>query len=377
MPRRALLAVLIAPLLAAACDRPFEPLAENRNGPFSIAGYLDVEADTQWVRVMPVRQSLLTEPEPIDAVVTLQHVGTGRTVTLRDSLFTYTDERLGAEVYAHLFWTTERLEGKARYRFTATRSDGAASTVLVDVPAELEFTYQNLRDTAYVEIQAERLLLVETYHALRTPDTLPAGSGVRRQLRGKSFGDPPRFPVSVDGAPLAPQLGLVDTRRLELRIVTTRADWPFESPPLNPALVGPDTTPSNVENGMGFLGAIASRTIPFPRCAVLVPRADIRFSSCLVTHNREATAISGRVINQACNRPHRLSEVGLRATWTDGGSAILYWRTGWEGEYRFEGIEPGAELALQASPGAPFVPLPRLAPGQRYSAPDLFVNVKC
>lgn len=371
------LPLVAAALLAAACDRPFEPVVENRNGPFSIAGYLDLGADTQWVRVMPVRQTLLAEPEPIDAVVTLRHEGSGRLVALRDSLFRYSDERLGADVYAHLFWTTERLEPRARYRLIATRSDGAASSAAVEMPDELEFTYLNLRDTAYVEVRAERLLLVETFHALRTPGGIPAGSGARRHFRGTPFGQPRRFPVTVDGAPLT-ALGLVDARRIELRLVAARPDWPFENPPTNlsaPAL--PDTTPSNVENGLGFLGGVASRTIPFPRCDVLAPRADGRFSACMVTHDRRAAAVYGRVIRQPCNRPHQLSEVGLRATWTDGGSAVLRWRTGWEGEYRFEGLEPGSTLALQATPTGPFVPLPRLAPGQRYQAPDLFVTTGC
>ncbi|TVQ04901.1 MAG: hypothetical protein EA359_04900 [Balneolaceae bacterium] len=37
--------------LFIACDEPFQPLLENNSAPFSIYGYLDATADTQWVRV--------------------------------------------------------------------------------------------------------------------------------------------------------------------------------------------------------------------------------------------------------------------------------------------------------------------------------------
>ena len=52
---------------------------------------------------------------------------------------------------------------------------------------------------------------------------------------------------------------------------------------------------------------------------------------------------------------------------------VRRWRTGWQGEYRFEGIEPGAELSIQAG-SAPPVALPRLAPGQRLAVQDLLVT---
>lgn len=372
---RGLLAAGLAITLMAGCDRPFEPLAENGNGPFSMIGYLDLGADTQWVRVMPVRPSALSAPEPIDAVVTLQRVGSGRTVTLRDSLFRYRDARLDADLYAHLFWTTERLEARARYRLTATRSDGAASTALVDMPGELEFTYLNLRDTASVEVRTERLLLVETFHAMRLTSGERAGSSVRRHRRPSPFGNPPTYGVIVDGAPLI-QERMVDVRRIELRIATATAAWPPDLAPASPAAGVPDTMASNVENGLGFVGGVATRTIPFHRCDVLALRADTRFSACMFTHDRESTSLFGRVIRQPCGRPHALAEIGVRATFADGGAALLRWRTGWGGEYRFEGIEPGAVLVLQL-PGASAVPLPRLAPGERHAVPDLLVTTGC
>ncbi len=43
-------------LVLSGCNRSFEPFKENNTYYFSIYGYLDVSADTQWVRVSPARQ---------------------------------------------------------------------------------------------------------------------------------------------------------------------------------------------------------------------------------------------------------------------------------------------------------------------------------
>ena len=134
VPRWLVSTLLLSCFLCAGCDRPFQPYLENSNIPFSLLGYLDLEADTQWVRVMPVRQNLILGPDSIDAVVTLAKVGSGHPVTMRDSLFDYIDPRLGATVYAHNFWTTERLDPGAEYEIRAVRSDGAATTAHLTMP---------------------------------------------------------------------------------------------------------------------------------------------------------------------------------------------------------------------------------------------------
>src|SRR5690242_19115402 len=88
-PRRGSATMLAAGLLLACCEKPFEPLAPGGTAVFSIYGHLDAAADTQWVRVMPVRESLVTEPIQIDAVVTLEELETGKTVVMSDSLSRY------------------------------------------------------------------------------------------------------------------------------------------------------------------------------------------------------------------------------------------------------------------------------------------------
>ncbi|HZD06537.1 MAG TPA: hypothetical protein VE173_16610, partial [Longimicrobiales bacterium] len=102
-----LLASAFVAVVAAACDESFQPLALSEV-PFSVFGYLDASADTQWIRVMPIRPLQVTSPDSFGATVSLEHLGTGRTVGLRDSVFRFADPRHpeleGA--YVHDFWTT-------------------------------------------------------------------------------------------------------------------------------------------------------------------------------------------------------------------------------------------------------------------------------
>jgi hypothetical protein len=107
--------------VVAACDESFDPTAPS-DFAFSVFGYLDASADTQWIRVMPIRPLKVTSRDALGATVTLEHLGTGRIIELRDSLFRFSsssDPDIGA--YVHNFWTAEAIEPGAAYRFSARR----------------------------------------------------------------------------------------------------------------------------------------------------------------------------------------------------------------------------------------------------------------
>src|SRR5512138_1500022 len=91
IPLRSVSPLLLAGCLAslpAACADSFSPIAPSELR-YSVFGYLDASADTQWIRVMPIRPLVPTAPDSFAATVTLEHLNTGRVITLRDSLFTY------------------------------------------------------------------------------------------------------------------------------------------------------------------------------------------------------------------------------------------------------------------------------------------------
>ena len=120
--------LLLALVGLAACEVPLDPI-EPSDRVFSLSGYLDTSADTQWVRVEPLARTADGDPEPIDATVTLADLGGGGEVTLRQRV------RAFASGPAHLFWTTADVAPGRTYRLEARRPDGATTTIDVALPA--------------------------------------------------------------------------------------------------------------------------------------------------------------------------------------------------------------------------------------------------
>jgi hypothetical protein len=373
-----LVAALIACTSLSACDSVIRPHQENVIGPFAMSGYLDLRADTQWVRVMPIRENLLTTPDPIDAVVTLEKVGGGGTVALRDSAFQFRDNRLDAVGYAHNFWTTERLDPATRYLIRAVRSDGASSTATVDIPPELEFSLLNLEgtaDTVAFRLKAEHLLFVELIHGMRNLAGDQASTVAKRQPSARPATGP--FPLAVDIDESPPiQVGLVPTGRIELRVAVARADWPYGPQLSDIDATIPGRAPSNVEHGLGFVGGVATWTVPFHTCTELEIRPDGQ-RTCTMIYDSRSTSIAGRVLRQPCGKPLQNTDIWLTIRFAGGGAARLRWKTGWDGAYRFEGLEPGGELELDLGAGAPVHQIPPLASGQHYTVPDIALSDGC
>ena len=134
-------AVVAALFLAACAEEPFEPIQQS-DFEFSIYGFLDASADTQWVRVTGLKTNVLPDSNVIDASVTLEHLGTGEVIPLRDSLFGF-----GTSLYAWNHWTIEPMEQGATYRITADRVDGGTSSAEATVPVDA--------DTIMIRIHAD------------------------------------------------------------------------------------------------------------------------------------------------------------------------------------------------------------------------------
>src|SRR5690625_7493443 len=81
-------------------------------------GYLDASADTQWVRIMPVREELFLEPRPLDVIVTMEHAESGESIVMQDSLFSY------FQGYAWNFRSEMAIRPGQPYRITASHTDG-------------------------------------------------------------------------------------------------------------------------------------------------------------------------------------------------------------------------------------------------------------
>lgn len=394
-------AALLGSALIAGCDYPFEPFEENEDAPFSIFGALDLYADTQWIRVMPVRTAAFLDRTPIDATVTLQHLASGRTVTLNDSLFSFHDMSLGAVAYAHNFWTTEPLQPGASYRLKAVSSEGDSTTALVTLPGEIGLTLQNnvrilQGSTGSLFVQAEEVVSVEVLYEMQSVCGPGGAIWSQNQRRLPRAGVGHAF--HVNGLLLYDDEGcLVDQRRQEVRVTTAPTGWPYNADLSDLDVARAGTATSNVANGIGFVGGLARRTIPYHRCQIVRSRAAAT-PNCQYSYDEKSATLAGRVMSDPCGEPYALKDIRLTETFPDGGVAIRHWKTGLAGEYRFEGIEPGVALALEVRPiepdlayrlegldegtsremaAASVLQLPRLAAGQRYSVGDILVAEGC
>lgn len=129
-------------LILSACDQTFEPLKENNQYNFNISGYLDASADTQWVRVGTVRESIDEPPNPDGIQVTLEDLANGETVTMNDSVFTFKN--------ILNYWTTKSIENDRTYRIMAKQSNGKTSQVTVTTPNEFPTIYITINDVSPV-----------------------------------------------------------------------------------------------------------------------------------------------------------------------------------------------------------------------------------
>lgn len=264
---------LLAGSLVAGCDTAVEPIQPGAP-PFSLFGALDASADTQFVRVTPIRPTFEATPGPIDARVVLEDLQSGETAVWRDSLV----EIRGRP--AHVFWSTAPVRPRRSYRLTATRSDGAASSATVAVPDS--FPVPGLQAEALIRGADGRVVLgqqvvvrgVARLVDLRVrygvvfsdePDVVRSAEVIHmdRVSSGSGFhsvgflaGDDLRSVAAArPGAAMS-------VRWVEVTVSGAGPEWPELTAEELEALGLPGSA-GNVENGVGFVGGVVSQTWPF------------------------------------------------------------------------------------------------------------------
>ncbi|MEM8601498.1 MAG: hypothetical protein AAGF99_16410 [Bacteroidota bacterium] len=253
-------------LAFAGCEASLDPFEET-DLRFSIFGYLDVAADTQFVRVSELQESIFLGDD-LDAVVELEEVGGTTRVVLQDSLLTFTS---GARVHAP--WTTAPIAPASTYRLTVTAPDGSTARATIETPAAVPTPFflnglseassaDNPPNLQALQIRgAEKLADLRIDYVLAEPRTRVSVSYLDRARVDSSDGSfrvgfnayaDVQNQVAGNTSTFCPRL-----QGAELFIAATTPSWP-DFPLIDLESLALPGTVSNVEGGLGFVGGVAT-----------------------------------------------------------------------------------------------------------------------
>lgn len=247
------------------CDSTFEPFNQQDEYQFSIYGHLDVSADTNWVRVMPVRETLYLSSDSIDALVTLENLETGEISQMEGELFNY-----GDETHAWNFWTTMELDFDKQYRLTSTKSNGLYSTVDITTPSEFSppVFYPSGSDYVIhlsdVEQLVDLILIYDVYNRTLDQEYRYELSYTGEWDYYDWHGYRAEIDTSEDFALLQQALGeQIQILNTEVKVVAATEEWPDFMNADEEELLMPENF-SNVQNGLGFVNGVVSKIFPVP-----------------------------------------------------------------------------------------------------------------
>ena len=257
---------------------------------FSVYGHVDAARDTQWVRVAPFRLSpFVTTKDPVDAVVTLEDLDSGETITLAPALFTAGSPNFGDSLFAYNFQTDREIRPGGRYRFRALRSDGVETTTSFEIPEDrshemvvVGFTQRSIFSAFldYVRFTADPGDHIALILTMRFPP-IAMGNPLTPNDTCKYLTPPI---TRHNDLPFTHQQGLeeyqITVRKgvaafpppcsqgytpIKIGIVRAREEWPWSTfvDNTHPAVAG------NVANGVGFVGGVITQTVPYESCTLV------------------------------------------------------------------------------------------------------------
>jgi hypothetical protein len=244
-------------------------------------GYLDASADTQWVRVTPVRGQIDLSTDVPDITVTVEDLKNGNSSSFTDSLFLFPDGFHVLNAWA----ATDILKPDGSYRLTAKRSDGASSSVTITMPPDFTTPRLEIYDIVgivhlYID-GVENLIDVQVrtharvispsagwnyvdvfWSSQRRIDELESGSYLVWMTPGSKFNVQSQLPE--------PPAGWDDLEieylHSQVFVASGGPEWEEEFKELDDFRYSLPEVISNVENGTGYMFGIVSKSIPFENC---------------------------------------------------------------------------------------------------------------
>lgn len=261
----------------AGCNQTFDPIKENSTSPFSIFGYLDASVDTQRVRVSPLRGELEFYTENPEMTVTLENLETGESVIMKDYLHQYS---FPFGLTAPNAWTTVNLDYGQTYRLKAERPDGAATSVTVTIPGDFPtprllvtgsvFDYLFINDVkSLVDVQSRWFYEIE-YEGQRYNrliiipyrDQVEATGPDDYRLNINTIRERRRLNEQIPNTAGA----VVTLLGRQIFVASASSDWNEEITSFDNLRYALPDVASNVENGVGYMIGIASKSIPYQSC---------------------------------------------------------------------------------------------------------------
>jgi hypothetical protein len=358
MPLASMTLVVVA-VLAGACDQTFEPIIPSRTLHFSVFGYLDPSADTQWIRVMPIRPLKLTSPGSYGDTVTLEDVSTGRTIEMRDSLFKYayySDSTLGSQgAYVHNFWTTQKIDPGATYRFSVRGDSGSTADAVVEIPQDYQVEVWitqppanrlSVRDSDYLRVTGLKHLPF-VGQAVHFSDG--CGSGVDSVSYKATLGDDGTYTIPIARAAAQARgngyCGIPAIGERDLWMVGSDSIWP-SGLQYSTAGLGQAELTSNVTGAVGFLGGVLTKSVPYETCTFQAGGSPAP-QYCKLRYNQTSAALSGTVTETRCG-DGPIDSVTVQLTEIDQDPPeIRSYLTGADGGFGIEALDPATRYALK------------------------------
>ncbi len=250
--------LLLPALMLGACDAAFDPVTESETAFFAVYGFLDTAADTQFVRVSPLRPLLEVAADPPVPRVSTTLLETGERVAWQDSLVRLDDGAAGL-----LFFARFRAHPGSRYRLEVRRADDGLTQAVTRVPPS-----PTLRTGVVTRAPTGDFVQEVTWTGLTRR---PADATLRYHLvrPGAAEAEVVTFTFNETGMP-APDgwtftvnlsqdrfaiLNLLDRPPLDTTIALLGLDMEIRE--RSEEWLRPDA-PLNILNGFGFFGAVAT-----------------------------------------------------------------------------------------------------------------------
>ncbi len=255
-----------------ACEDSVSPIIQT-DRQFTIYGTLDMDQDTQYVRVIPIRPNLIATTSDPNAIVRSIELSTASVVEWRDSVHTFADGTVG-----HIFFAPLRIRAGETYRLEVQPRDGelitSAETTVPRQPTATVFpeSLERIFTTRLVVrqrvvwegLEQAPFAIEQWYRFLRLADFTYMDVELSYDpLSRRNANDPSLWEVEMDlvrdkdtlktNIPIGPGLPLAG---LGLRITVLDDDFVPPGNDFDPELLAQPGTLSNVDNGFGFLASV-------------------------------------------------------------------------------------------------------------------------